>query len=144
MISTTHTQSPWPFENLPPELADWLKSEAVERIVEELNTKFNLLDLGRERAIGYTCTWLVLGYIKPTEFIQTLVQEFGIEQKIAIALVKQIKERVFHPVKMGMKNRLHIDIDLLETPPVNPKPKLETPQPAASPQNTVNLKAQGL
>lgn len=100
------------FQGLPQEIQDWLSSESVESIIEELQKKYQLKGYAMA-AVSLTTTWLVLGVISPEDFFDTLVSEFSLPAQTASALAKDIAQRILLPIKNGLKRAVHLDLSLL-------------------------------
>ena len=130
----------WPFENLPEEVKTWLRSDSVVKITEELNTKFDFFG-SAQKIIPFMVTWVVIGTIKPEEFIKTTMDEFQLPAKQSGELAEAVLGRILHPIKPVLRKVLHIDIDkITETAPGSTGPRATDMKIEDVPPRTVNLK----
>ncbi len=103
-------KSPWPFDNLPVEIHDWLISDEVDTFVRDLTAK-NTDSIPDKRALGFTITWLAIGKINANQFVGSLINAFKISPEIAKTLAKEVRDGVLKPIKFAMRSKLGIDIE---------------------------------
>lgn len=98
------------FQSLPQEIQDWLSSESVESIIEELTGKYQLKGYA-QAAPSLITTWLVIHTIEPEEFLDVLHAEFLLDPRVAVALTRDIFQRILLPIKHGLKRGAGLDIE---------------------------------
>jgi hypothetical protein len=67
-------KSSWPFDNLPKDIRDWLRSLTVQNEIDRINRQFADPALD-EQGISSVLAKLVLGKIRANQFISTLISE---------------------------------------------------------------------
>lgn len=104
------------FQGLPQEIQDWLSSESVESIIEELNKKYQLKGYATG-AISLMTTWLLIKTIDPEEFLDILMDEFSLDSRAGSELTKDIYQRILLPIKNGLRRSAELDITKLQVEP---------------------------
>lgn len=101
------------YRNVPPAIQDVFGSEAVEKVVSDIQVKYRLhTDTAGnlDKEIGY----LLLGLINPAEFFGNLMLA-GTDEKTAKGIMAEINERIFIPLKQQVSGAASKDT----APPVS-------------------------
>jgi hypothetical protein len=122
------------FDYLPEEIRVWLRSEAAAVIVDQLNTRYALVD-DQQDAIPCIATWIPLLLLRPEKTIPSLLDDFAIPKETAPLLAKDIEHLLFAPIKLAMRQKLGVDVEKIAEMPKSPaqptRPLMTDIRPAA-------------
>jgi len=103
-------------DSIPESIKDWLSSDTVFNISEEIIKRFGLVK-SQKNAISFATTGVILRKIEPKKFISTLIEEFLIQERNAIEIASVVKNRILEPVKPGLVAWLGINLNDLTALP---------------------------
>ncbi len=98
------------FDSLPEEIHKWLRSEAADSIVKQLNERYSLLE-NQLDAVPCIASWIPMLWLKPEDTVPSLIDDFAISPEIATPLAKDIEHLLFAPIKLAMRQKLGVDIE---------------------------------
>ncbi len=128
----------FPFDKVPEQIRDWLTSDTVDGIIEELFKRYSTFTNDQQKSIPLIITWLPLRRIKANQTISTLINRFKIDLAAAEDIAKTLEHRVFEPVKTGMLETYGIVVaDMLQKPGIAARTMaIETPtnKPVVAPK----------
>lgn len=101
----------FPFDKTPEQIRDWILSDTVDGIIQELFTRHPTLKSPQRRAIPQIITAIPLRLIKPEQFFPTLTERFKFPALIADDITKTVKARIFDPIKTSMLEVYGINTD---------------------------------
>ncbi len=107
--------SSFPTDQIPEKIKEWLGSDTVFDITQELNTRFKLTGW-RKPMIAFTVTKIIIKKIPADAFVKTLVGQGGLSERDALEIASVIKSRVLEPVKTSLLDWGGIDISKILTP----------------------------
>jgi hypothetical protein len=129
------------FQSLPEAIKTWLASDHCAIYVSEINKKLGLKG-NRRRIIPTLVLRLVTQDLEPQDFIKELAGELNVSYPIAKSLTEEIEAKILHPIELGLRRDVGVDIKLIyfeetaeksiPTAPITPKPS-PAPTPSISP-----------
>ena len=147
LLAPAGTQGATNFSLLPEAIRTWLTSDLVVNSIIELNKRLSTRG-GKIRIVPKMITRLVVGIIKPEQFVEELKNELQIPPEDVKKISAEIKGSILRPIAAALKNTQNIDIDKIpveEIKPATPVPSVEIaaekkPEPLAwmSPVKSTN------
>lgn len=118
------------FQELPEAIRTWLTSNEVTDVVVGLNKQFSVRG-EKIKVISRIGTRLVIGAIKPEEFLIALKNELELPEGAVQEIAGRLKGEVFKPIADGLKNVIGVDIDKIpvQAKNINTPPKQPAPRP---------------
>lgn len=105
----------FPTDLIPEKIKEWLGSDTVFDVTQELNARFKLTG-DRKPMIAFTVTKILIKKIPIGAFVKTLVSQGGLSERDALEIASVIKSRVLEPVKTALLDWGGIDISKILTP----------------------------
>jgi hypothetical protein len=109
-------KSSWPFDNLPKDIRDWLRSLTVQNEIDRINRQLSDQALD-EQGISSTLSKLVLGKIRANQFVSTLISEHSATPEIAKEIAKEVEKKILLQIKFAMREELGVAIEQITQEP---------------------------
>lgn len=90
------------FANLPTDIQEAISSTNTSKIMLEIGKK-NRLHIDQMQELSAITGYLMMGFIKPQDFVDELTNEARIPQSLAVLIAKDVNTMVLNPIKDRLK-----------------------------------------
>ncbi|MEK9186346.1 MAG: hypothetical protein AAB885_02035 [Patescibacteria group bacterium] len=121
MVNNTTTQSSilhplrTAFEKLPQPIQEWLTSVQVTNVIIEMNKQLNMVGDLVKIIPNYLILRLVVGDLKPENFVKEFLDELDIDESEAIKLTTEIYQKILKPIEPSLRSSVNVDVAKLFT-----------------------------
>jgi hypothetical protein len=97
------------FDSLPQDIQEAIDSEKDVKVISQIGRDYNL-HFDQIQSLSASIGYLMLGFLKPQEFIYYLSREGRLPESIATQIAKEVNDKILRPIKERL-HEVHNEID---------------------------------